>query len=195
MHRRIAIVDGIRTPFCKAMGAFRDQKADDLGAYVVREMLNRVPLKPNEYDELIFGNVIAPSDAYNIGRVIAVKGGLADSVPAISVSRNCASGMEAVVIGSERFQTGVASRALLVGGAESMTHVPIQFNEKARDFLMRLNKARSFGQMVKTAFGFRPSMLAPVVPAIDDPLCGLTMGQTAELVAKDFGISRKDQDL
>jgi len=193
MSERVAIVEGVRTPFCKAMGIFRDLEADDLGAFSVRELIQRVPFSADEFDEAIIGNVMCPSHAYNVGRVIAMKGGLPDHVPAISVSRNCASGMEAIVIAMQRIQLGIGD-TYLAGGSESMTHVPIQFNEKARDWLYALQRTRSFGQVMKMLLKFRPSFLKPVVPAIGDPLCGLTMGQTAEILSKEFGITREEQD-
>lgn len=193
MSERVAIVEGVRTPFCKAMGVFRDLEADDLGACSIRELIQRVPFSADEFDEAIIGNVMCPTHAYNVGRVMAVKGGIPDHVPAISVSRNCASGMEAIVIAMQRIQLGIGD-TYLAGGAESMTHVPIQYNEKARDWLYALQRTRSFGQILKMILKFRPSFLKPVVPAIGDPLCGLTMGQTAEILSKDFGITREEQD-
>jgi len=193
MSERVAIVEGVRTPFCKAMGIFRDLEADDLGAFSVRELIQRVPVSADEFDEAIIGNVMCPTHAYNVGRVIAMKGGLPQHVPAITVSRNCASGMEAIVIAMQRIQLGLGD-TYLAGGSESMTHVPIQYNEKARDWLYALQRTRSFGQVMKLLLKFRPSFLKPVVPAIGDPLCGLTMGETAEILSKEFGITREEQD-
>jgi len=175
------------------MGVFRDLDADDLGAFCVRELTERVPFSLDEFDEAIIGNVMCPPHAYNVGRVIAIKGGLPDHVPAITVSRNCASGMEALVIAAQRINLGIGD-TYMAGGSESMSHVPIMYNDKARKWLYALQKAKSFGQMMSLMFKFRPSFLKPVVPAIGDPLCGLTMGQTAEILSRDFGITRQQQD-
>lgn len=193
MKRRVAIVDGLRTPFCKAMGAYRHLQADDLAASLVRELIERLPIRPEEYTECIIGNVISPPHAYNVGRVISIKGGLPDSVPAITVSRNCASGMEAVVQGAERIERD-QDAIILAGGVESMTHIPITISEPARDFLMKLSKAKGIGELLKQLFAFRFSFLKPVVPEINDPLCGLTMGETAENLAREYHVTRKEQD-
>lgn len=193
MRERVAIVEGVRTPFCKAMGIFRDLEADDLGSFALRELLHRVPVSPDDYNEVIIGNVMCPSHAYNVGRVIAVKGGVPEHVPAISVSRNCASGMESIVIAAQRIELGLGD-TYIAGGVESMSHVPVLFNASARNWLFKLQKARSASQIAALMTQFRPSFLKPVVPAIGDPLCGLTMGETAELLSRDFGITREEQD-
>lgn len=193
MRERVAIVEGVRTPFCKAMGVFKHLDADDLGAYSVRELLQRVPFSVDEFDEAIIGNVMNPPHAFNVGRVIAIKGGLPEKVPAITVSRNCASGMEALAIAAQRIELGMG-QTYLAGGVESMSHVPILYNEKARSWFMKLQKAKSAGQLLSLFFKVRPSFFKPVVPAIADPICDLTMGETAEILSREFHISRRDQD-
>ena len=193
MKERIAVIDGVRTPYCKAPGILKDCEADELGAFVVRELLARMPVKPEEVDELIFGNVIQPPHLANIARIIAVKGGLPVSTPAYTVNRNCASGMESVVTAYNKMQTGEA-KIIIAGGAESMSNTPILFPKKMRDFLLGISKAKTFFGKLSKLFTLRPSFFKPTLPAIFDPLCDLNMGQTAENVAKDFHISRKEQD-
>lgn len=193
MKERIAVIDGIRTPFCKAGGVFRDLEADDLGAYVVRELLARIDIPADDIDELIFGNVIQPPHATNIARVLSVKGGLPIKVPAFTVNRNCASGMEAITTAANKMLVGEAD-IIIAGGTESMSNFPILFNKKARAFLMKFSKARTFTDKLKMMLSFRPSFLMPEIPAIADPLCAMTMGQTAELVSRDFHITREEQD-
>lgn len=193
MKERIAIVDGIRTPFCKASGVLKDLEADDLGAYAVKELLARTGYPPEKVDELIFGNVLQPPHATNIARVVAVKAGLPQKVPAFTVNRNCASGLEAIVTGANKILMGDAE-VIIAGGTESMSGFPILFNKKAKQFLMRLNKAKTFKDKLLTFLSFRPSFLVPEIPEIGDPLCGLTMGQTAENIIRDFKITRLEQD-
>ena len=193
MKERIAVIDGIRTPFCKSGGVFRNWEADDLGAFVVRELLARIEIPGDDIDELIFGNVIQPPHATNIARVLAVKGGLPIKVPAFTVNRNCASGMEAITTSANKMLVGEAD-IIIAGGTESMSNFPILFNKKAREFLMKFSKAKSFKDKLKMLLSFRPSFLMPEIPAIADPLCAMTMGQTAELVARDFHITREEQD-
>lgn len=193
MIERIAIVDGVRTPFCRANGAFKDIEADDLGAFVVKELLARTGLDPNLIDELIFGNVIQPPHATNIARVLAVKGGVPDHVPALTVNRNCASGMEAIINASNKIRNG-DGEIYIVGGTESMTHFPILFRKGMREWLMQLSKAKTLGSKLGLLASFRPSFLAPEMPKIADPLVGLTMGQTAEVLSREFHVTRKEQD-
>lgn len=193
MQERIAVIEGIRTPFCKAGGVFKEYGADDLGAIVVKELLARAPVKSDEIDELIFGNVIQPPHATNIARVLAVKGGLPVNIPSYTVNRNCASGMEAVTSAANKILNNQAN-IIIAGGAESMSNVPILFPNKMRDFLFTMSKAKTFWQKIKLLFTLRPSFFKPSIPGLLDPLCDLTMGQTAEIVSRDFKVTRKDQD-
>ena len=194
MKKRIAIVGGLRTPFCKASGLLKDMKADDLGAYAVKELYTRAQFSPDLIDEVILGNVLQPPHATNIARVIAVKAGLPESIPAYTVNRNCASGMEAVTSGAGKILLDEAD-IILAGGVESMSHFPIMFSDKMRDFLLKLNKARGFKERFLAMLQFRPSLLMPHTPELADPLCGLSMGQTAEKLSREFHITREEQDL
>lgn len=190
---RIAIVDGVRTPFCKAGGLLKDMEADELGSFAVKELLARLDWPVQEISEVIFGNVLQPPHATNIARVIAVKGGVPIGVPALTVNRNCASGMAAVVTAAYKLHSGEAD-VIIAGGVESMSHFPVLFNRKMRDFLRSMNKARGWRQKASLLLSFRPSLLVPEIPKIADPLCGLSMGQTAEILVREFAIARTEQD-
>jgi acetyl-CoA acyltransferase len=193
MKERVAIVAGIRSPFCKASGAFNDLEVDDLGAYVVKELLARSGIDPKQIDELILGNVIEPPGSANIARIIAVKAGLPVSMPAFTVNRNCASGMEAVVSAMNRITQGDA-QIVIAGGAESMSGFPVTFSKSMRDFLVSLNKSKTWQQKLKTLMALRPSFFKPQSPTISDPLCDLSMGQTAENIIREMHIPREEQD-
>ncbi len=193
MKKRIAIVAGVRSPFCRANGVFNDIEVDDLGAYVVRELIARTGIDPKQIDELVFGNVIEPPTSTNIARIIAVKAGLPISMPAFTVNRNCASGMEAVVSSMNRILLGDA-HIIVTGGAESMSAFPVTFSKKMRDFLVGLNKAKTWKQKMALLTTFRPSFFKPNTPTISDPLCDLSMGQTAENITRELHISRTEQD-
>ena len=119
MKERIAIIDGIRSPMAKAGTVLKDTPADDLGAAVVREVMNRGGVAPGEIDEVIIGNVAQPANAANISRVIALKAGLPIEVPAYTVHRNCASGMESITDAATKISAGRGS-VYLAGGVESM---------------------------------------------------------------------------
>lgn len=193
MKKRVAIVAGVRSPFCRANGAFNDIEVDDLGAYVVRELIARSGIDPKQIDELIFGNVIEPPSSTNVARIIAVKSGLPVNMPAFTVNRNCASGLEAVVSGMNRILLG-DSQIVIAGGAESMSSFPVTFSKKMRDFLVAFNRAKTWKQRLSILFSFRPSFFKPNTPTISDPLCDLSMGQTAENIIREFRIPRVEQD-
>lgn len=196
MKERIAIIGGIRTPMGKAGGALKNIGADDLGAKVVRELLTRTKIDVNLIDEVIFGNVANPGNAANIARVIALKAGLPERIPAYTVHRNCASGMEAVTSAATKIWAGEAE-ILLVGGTESMSNIPLLFNRKMTGLFNNLFKAKTIPQKLAAIASFRPSFLAPIVgiqQGLTDPVSGLIMGCTAEVVARDFKITREEQD-
>ncbi len=190
---RIAVVAGVRTPFGKGGGVFKDILADDLGAYAVKELMAKAPIEPDVVDEVIIGNVLQPPHAGNIARVIAVKAGLPEKIPAYTVNRNCASGMEAIASAANKIWTGDAG-IVVTGGVESMSNFPILFSNKARDWFTAISKAKTFGEKLKAIFRFRPSLFKPETPGLTDPLCGLNMGQTAEVITRDFKVSREEQD-
>jgi acetyl-CoA acyltransferase len=192
-NERIAIVEGIRTPFCKAGGVLKDLEADDLGAFAVKELLARSPIKPEQVDELIFGNVLQPSQMTNIARILAVKGGLPVKVPAYTINRNCSSGMEAITSAANQIRLGHAE-VVIAGGTESMSNFQVVFKKKMRDFLQKFSKAKSWKDKLGTLFSFRLHFFYPEIPEMNDPLCSLSMGQTAEVIARELIVTRKEQD-
>ena len=194
MAGRIAIIDGVRTPFCRAPGAFKDVDADDLGAYAVRELMARTAFPLSEVDHVIFGNVIQPPHLANIARILSVKGGLPVTVPAFTVNRNCASGLEAIVSAARKIRLKEAD-VIVVGGTESMSNTPILFSRSMRDFLLKLSKAKTGWEKAKHLAALRPSLFYPEMVSLTDPLCGLSMGQTAENLAREFHIHREQQEL
>lgn len=193
MSDRIAVIEGVRTPFCRAGGLFSEFEADDLAAYAIQGLLALVDVAPEDVDELIFGNVITPVHAANPARLFAIKGGLPVSVPAVTVSRNCASGLEALALACNKINLGQA-KIMVAGGAESMTHFPLAFSEDMRRFLLRDSKAKGLMAKLRNFLTFRPKLLAPQPVGLTDPLCGLSMGQTAEVLVRELAVSREEQD-
>jgi acetyl-CoA C-acetyltransferase/acetyl-CoA acyltransferase len=193
---RLVIVDGVRTPFCKAGTELAGFGADELGRIAVNALLSRTGLDPTLVDEVIFGCVAQPVDAANVARVIALRAGIPESVPAVTVQRNCASGCEALTLAHEKLQAGRGS-VFIVGGAESMSNIPLLFNQAATEKFSRLGRARSLGQRLKAMAAFRPSDFKPRVGlllGLSDPVCGMNMGETAELLAREFVVTREEQD-
>ena len=195
-RERIAIVAGIRTPFSKAGGPAAALSADDLGALVARELMARTGIAPSVLDELIVGNVSQPADAANVARVIGLKAGLPTALIASTVHRNCASGMEAISTAGTKIRAGEAATLLCVG-TESMSNIPLMYNRQMVGLFTRLMKAKTGWAKLKVWLSLRPAFLQPVIGVqlgLTDPVAGLNMGQTAEILAREFHITREQQD-
>jgi acetyl-CoA C-acetyltransferase/acetyl-CoA acyltransferase len=196
MDQRIAIIDGVRTPMEKAGGRLKNITADDLAVMAVKEVLYRTGIGPEEIDEVILGNVAQPATAANISRVVALKAGLPVSIPAYTVHRNCASGMESITTAANKILAGEAS-VIIAGGTESMSNIPYLFNSRMAGFFGSLAKAKSIYEKLSIFISFRPSFLKPdigVIQGLTDPVSGLIMGSTAEVLAREFHITRSAQD-
>lgn len=192
----IVIAAGTRTPWARAGGVLKHENAGHLGAQVAREVLARTGIDPAELDEVVTGCVGPPFDQANVSRVIALRAGVPRSVPARTVARNCASGIEAVTSAITHIQAGLGETYLCVG-VEHMSAYPLVFGAKMTNFFERMMKARSPMQKLSTLCSFRPTWLAPritLLQGLTDPTTGLIMGKTAELLARDFGITRADAD-
>lgn len=193
---RLVIVDGVRTPFCKMGTDLAALSADELGRIATQALLTRTGLDPALIDEVIFGCVGQPADAANVARVIALRAGIPEHVPAITVHRNCASGLESLTLAYEKMTAGRGT-IFLVGGAESMSNYPLLYTKTAAEKLAKLGRAKSFLEKVSALTAFRPADFKPRITlqlGLTDPVCGMNMGDTAELLARESGLSREEQD-
>lgn len=193
--RDVYVVDGSRTPFLKAKGV-GPFTGSDLAVAAGMPLLNRQPFSPSELDEVIIGSAMPGPDEANIARVVALRLGCGDKVPAFTVMRNCASGMQAIDNAALQIASG-RSNLVLAGGTDAMSHAPLLFNQKMVKWLSNWYGAKSFGQKLGLMTQFRPSYLAPVIAllrGLTDPIVGLNMGQTAEKVAYRFNITREQMD-
>ncbi|MCR4347844.1 MAG: acetyl-CoA C-acetyltransferase [Sulfuricaulis sp.] len=194
---RVFIVDGARTPFLKARTEPGPFSASDLAVACARPVLARQPFPASQIDEVIVGCVIPAADEANIARLIALRLGCGKRVPAHTVQRNCASGLQSVASAAERILLGRA-HIVLAGGTEAMSRAPIQWNNAMSGWLGKMLRARNPLDRLVALARFRPSLLKPVYAlllGLTDPLVKLSMGQTAEIVAHRFGITRESQDV
>jgi acetyl-CoA acetyltransferase family protein len=194
--RPVVILGGLRTPWVKAGADFARVHATELARLPAEELLLRLAIAPSQIDEVIFGNVAQPADSANVARVVALRLGLPLPVPAFTVQRNCASGMEAISQAFDKVRFGLAD-VVLAGGVESMSGIPVLYRDVFRDKLFRLARAKSTMAKARAAAAFRPGDLKPVIAieeGLTDPVCGQNMGETAENLAREFGISREEQD-
>ncbi len=193
---RLVIVDGVRTPFLKMGTEFASIDATEQGRMVVQTLLTRSGIDPELIDETILGCVSQPADAANVARVVALRAGIPEATPAMTVHRNCGSGLEALTVAAERMAAG-HGEVFVVGGTENMSRVPMLFSLAAAAKFSALGRRKSAGGKAAAAFKFRPADFAPVVGlklGLTDPVSGLNMGETAEVLAREFKISRTEQD-
>jgi acetyl-CoA acyltransferase len=191
--RRVAVVDGVRTPFVRAGTAFKRLSAIELGKLAVAELLSRSAVDPAAVDLLVFGTVVPNVLAPNIAREVALHPRFPKTLDAFSVSRACASANQAITDAADQIVLGHRTIAI-AGGAESLSNVPILHSRGFSDALVAASRAKSTMQRVKTLAQLRPKDLIPVTPAIAEPTTGETMGQSADTMAKLNGITREAQD-
>jgi len=195
-RRTVYIVDGKRTPFLKAKGKPGPFLASDLAVAAARPLLLQNSFDPADLDEVIVGCVMPTADEANIARIIALRLDIPQSVPAWTVQRNCASGMQALDCAFQNIQHGKAD-LILAGGTEAMSRAPVLHNDLMVGWLSQFMGARSFGQKLSVFSKLRPAHLKPIIALVrglSDPIVGLSMGQTTEEIAYRFGISRDQMD-
>lgn len=194
--RPVFVVDGSRTPFLKALNGPGPFRASDLAVAAARPLLARQPFLPELLDEVILGCVSSGPDEANIARVVALRLGCGDLVPAWTVQRNCASGMQALDSAAQDIASGRCN-LVLAGGAEAMSHHPILLNNSMVTWLAHWNRAKSISAKGRQLMALRPNhfqIIIGLLRGLTDPLVGLSMGQTAEKLAWKFGISREAMD-
>ena len=194
--KEVVIIDGFRTPYAKAGTALKDMAADELGAAVVRELVARTGINKELIDEVIVGNAGMPAEAANIGRVIALRACIPERIPAYSVQRNCASGMQAAANAYAQIVASMSEIAV-VAGVESMSNFGFYTTKKLRDVFTTVARSKNIKTKAAAILSLRPKDFLPV-PGLNlgltDPVSGLNMGQTAEVLVRDFGITRQEQD-
>jgi len=190
---RVAVVRGLRTPFAKSGTHYAHLSALDLGKLVVAELVQRSGIDPNTIQEVVFGNVIPSVKAPNIAREIVLGTGLPRKVPGYTVSKACTSANQAITSAADMIFRGYAD-IVVAGGSESLSDIPILFSKNFADALVSSSKQKSVGGKLGSFRKIRPKDLAPDAPAIAESTTGLTMGESAEKMAKENGITREAQD-
>lgn len=194
--RDVVIVEGVRTPFAKSGTIFKNTHAKDLGRSALKELLQMTNLNPHLVDEVIIGNTGSPSDSVNISRVVALNSGIPLEVSAHTVHRNCASAMESIATGFDKIKAGMAD-IVVAGGTESMSDMPLLFQRSFANKFGEFAMAKTLGKKLAALKKINLKDLKPriaIMEGLTDPFVGINMGQTAEIIAKEFKISRKEQD-
>ena len=191
--RRAAIVRGVRTPFVKAGTVFGEVTALELGRIVVQELVARADLDPRELDSCVFGQVIPNLTALSIAREVVLAAGLPRSIECHTVARACATSIQALTDAATQIAIGT-SEVAIAGGTESMSDPPIFTSRPLAQALVHASRARNLAQKVKPFQGLKPKDLIPQPPAIAEYSTGMSMGECAEKMAKENGITRSEQD-
>src|SRR6266852_3923900 len=191
--RRVAVIAGCRTPFCKAGTALKDARAVDMARFVARELLERTNLDGTDVNAVIFGQVVPSALVPNVAREVSLLPQFPKEIPAYSLNRACASSGQAVANAYDEIMLG-DDDVVVAGGVESLSDIPILASRRLADILVEASKAKSLGARLRTLSRIRPRDLVPVSPAIAEPSTGETMGQSAEKMAKENHISRVAQD-
>ncbi|MGH7699846.1 MAG: acetyl-CoA C-acyltransferase, partial [Gemmatimonadales bacterium] len=191
--RRVAVIGGCRTPFARSGTVLKDARAVDLARHAARELLHRTELDPAEVDEVIFGQVVPSALVPNVAREVSLLPQFPKEIPAYSLNRACASANQAITAAHDQIALGHAD-VILAGGTESLSDIPILASRRFADVLVEAAKAKTPGRRLRAFARLRPRDLVPVAPAIAEPSTGMTMGQSAEKMAKENGISRDAQD-
>jgi acetyl-CoA C-acetyltransferase len=194
--RPVYIVDGARTPFLKARGKLGPFTPVDLAVQCGNPLLDRQDMPRDSFDQVILGCVNVIADEMNPARVAALRLGMGPSMVAYTMQINCGSGMQSIDTAFRSIQAGNAD-LILAGGAESLSHAPLVFRQDAAGWFGALMSARDVGSKLKALAGFRPRFLKPVIGlerGLTDPVVELNMGQTAEIIAHLFEVSRDASD-
>ncbi len=192
----VYVVDGSRTPFLRAAGKPGPFLASDLAVYAARQLIARLPIEPKQFDEVILGCVMPGPDEANIARLVSLRLGCDESVPAFTVQRNCASGMQALDTAARNISSG-QSDLVLAGGTESMSHAPLLFGQSMVNWLAAWSRAKGIVRRGRTLMKLRPAFFIPIIGllrGLRDPVVGMSMGSTAENIAHRFDISREMMD-
>jgi acetyl-CoA acyltransferase len=211
--RDVVIVEGVRTPFAKAGGKLKTVHAAKLGQVALTELIARTNLNTEMVDEVIVGNTGTPSDAVNISRVIALNSGIPQKTSAVSVHRNCASALESISNGYEKIKSGTMD-VVIAGGTENMSQMPLMMPSSIVSIIERLGSAKTTSQKLSALWAWfkadlsqikemvtTPPMsktkykpIISIVEGLTDPFVGINMMGTAEILAKEWGLTREMQD-
>jgi acetyl-CoA acyltransferase len=190
---RVVVVGGVRTPFARARTVYQKMPPSVLGGIVLRETVARNDIDPAIIEEIYMGIVSAPADGPNVAREAGFDSGLPPTIPATTINRYCASSAEAAAAIAGKIAAGQIS-AGIAGGVESISSIRAIFSQEATDFFQDFGRMKTPAAKLQHLAKFKPSLLAPNAPGIKEPTTGLTMGQSADLMAREFKVGREEQD-
>jgi acetyl-CoA C-acetyltransferase len=191
--RRVAIVGGSRIPFCRAHTAYGEQSNQDMMTAVLKGLVDKYSLAGEKLGDVSLGAVIKHSRDWNLARECVLSSGLAPETPAFDLQRACGTSLEAAILIGNKIALGQID-AGIAAGTDTISDTPIVYPDEYQRLLIKSGTARSLGDSIKPWFGLRPRFFKPILPGVVEPRTGLSMGQSMELTAKDWQLSRNDQD-
>ena len=193
ISRRVAILGGARIPFARANTAYAEASNQDMLTAALKSLVQKFDLKDQKIGEVAAGAVIKHSRDWNLARECTLGSGLHPETPAYDLQRACGTSLSAAAQLAHRIAAGEIDSAI-AGGVDSASDIPLSHGKKLQRAVLKLNRARSFGERLATIGSVRIRDLAPMPPSVGEPRTGLSMGQHCEEMAKEWKIGRREQD-
>ena len=191
--KRVAIVGGTRIPFCRAHSVYTECSNQDMMTATLEGLVQKYDLKGQTLGDVALGSVIKHSRDWNLARESVMGSGLSHNTPGVDMQRACGTSIEACINIANKIALGQIDSGI-GGGTDSISDAPIVFHDKLRSILLASARARSITQRIAPWFQLRPSFLAPQLPSVVEPRTGLSMGESMEITAREFDVSREHQD-
>ncbi len=191
--RRVAVIGGSRIPFCRSHGAYRSCSNQDLMTAALSGVVDRFNLKGAILGDVALGAVVKHSKDWNLARESVIGSGLSLRTPGVDLQRACGTSLEAAIMVGNKIALGQIEVGI-AGGTDTVSDAPIVYPDDYRRILLDMHAARSFGDRIKPLLRLRPRHFKPVLPGVTEPRTGLSMGESTELMVKDWGIGREEQD-
>ncbi|HVY65392.1 MAG TPA: acetyl-CoA C-acetyltransferase [Gammaproteobacteria bacterium] len=191
--RRVAVIGGVRIPFCRANTAYARCSNQDMMTATLRALVKRYGLDGQRLGDVSLGAVIKHSRDFNLARESTLSSGLAPETPAFDVQRACGTGLTAAILIAAKISTGLIDSGI-AGGVDSISDMPVVYSEAYRSLLLESARGRTLGQRLKPWLRLRPSYFKPSLPGVIEPRTGLSMGQSMEITAQQWKITREEQD-
>jgi acetyl-CoA C-acetyltransferase len=191
--RRVAVIGGSRIPFCRSHGAYRSCSNQDLMTAALSGVVDKCSLRGETLGDVALGAVIKHSKDFNLARESVIGSGLSLRTPGVDLQRACGTSLEAAILVGNKIALGQIEVGI-AGGTDTISDAPIVYPDDYRRILLDMNAARSFGDRIKPLLRLRPRHFKPVLPGVTEPRTGLSMGESTELMVKDWGIGRGEQD-
>jgi acetyl-CoA C-acetyltransferase len=191
--RRVAIIGGARIPFARAHGAYANVGNQDMLTAAFKGVVDKFGLRGERLDDVAGGAVMKHSRDWNLVRESVLGCGLAFETPGVDLQRACGTSLEAAILIGMKIELGLIDCGM-AGGVDTVSDPPVVYGRDYQQLLMRSYRGRSFGERLKPFFGLRPRHFKPVLPAVVEPRTGLSMGQSTELMVKEWKVTREEQD-